>query len=186
MSNPGFGPKAEWPRRQPPHRLELGSIAKEWTATRCKGTINREFPSQLRDKTLDEIRQLSKIEIRSRRRPGNYSMISDFKRNDSGSYYIYLITARRAINAQGADAFESSALWCISATSSALAYAIAKEKCADEDVSYRNEAGELVTWVGHEVKLIAVIDSAEEFSKGAELASWSGPSPDFILPEDTL
>ncbi|MBL8065296.1 MAG: hypothetical protein JNM34_05500, partial [Chthonomonadaceae bacterium] len=37
---------------------KLESKASDWISKNCKGSINQKFPSELRDKTLDEIRQM--------------------------------------------------------------------------------------------------------------------------------
>jgi len=39
---------------------KLRSKASDWIAQKCKGSVNQEFPSQLRNKTLQEIKQLQK------------------------------------------------------------------------------------------------------------------------------
>jgi RHS repeat-associated protein len=38
---------------------KLRSKAKDWIAQKCKGSVNQEFPSELKDKTLEEIKSLS-------------------------------------------------------------------------------------------------------------------------------
>lgn len=39
---------------------KLRSKASDWIGQRCKGSINKEFPTELEDKSLEEIRNLSR------------------------------------------------------------------------------------------------------------------------------
>jgi hypothetical protein len=34
--------------------------AKDWIAQKCKGSVNQEFPEELREKTLEEIKSLAR------------------------------------------------------------------------------------------------------------------------------
>jgi RHS repeat-associated protein len=39
---------------------KLRTKAQDWIGQKCKGSVNQEFPSELKDKTLEEIRNLSR------------------------------------------------------------------------------------------------------------------------------
>ena len=39
---------------------KLRTKAKDWIAKKCKGDINKEFPEDMREKTLEEIKRLAR------------------------------------------------------------------------------------------------------------------------------